>query len=588
MRHAARSPRLKSDRGVFQSRLCPIAYARRYTTAECETGAWRAFLEANLKHLSFAALTRAARLFAGATAVAACAGQSAARVAPLEAGLWLAAIAPDGAAAPAVPDNDYFSEEELEDLLGPIALYPDVLLSAVLGASVFPEQVDAAAAFVAGGATREQIEAQEWEDPVKSVAQVPEVIAMMGQYPDWTRAIGSAFLTQARDVMDSIQRLRSIAFDNGVLETTPQQVVTVQQETQKIVIMPANPTVIYVPQYNPSVVFIRDDRAVARAGFIGFGAGIAVGAIIWGGSCNWNGGFIGWGRGWGWGGWGNTRVNNNVNVNINNNRNNNVNINRPGGSGRPDRPAFDRPGGRPGAGNAGGNAGGRPDLGRPGADRPGSGRPGVDRPGSGRPEINRPGGDRPGINRPGGNQSGINRPGGGNAGGITRPGGRDPIGQEGSRWQPNQNNRPGGGGVTRPSDWRNNANRPDSRPGSSIGAGGGVNRPGGITRPSTPTNPGVNRPTTPPSTRAPNTPTTRPGAPANRGGNAGANRGGGNAGAARQQPARPQSPAALPSAGAGTGNRPSGFSGGPGNAAAARGAASRGDAGGGGARGGRR
>jgi len=546
-------------------------------------------------HFSIGRSAWAAKWCAGATALLAIAGQSGARPAPLDAMTGFALHVDD--LKPAIPDNDYLTKEELDDLLAPIALYPDVLLSAVLAASIYPDQVAAAAAMVAGGATEAQIEATDWEDPVKAVANVPEVVAMMAQYPDWTRAIGSAFLLQAWDVMDSIQRLRSIAFDNGVLETSPQQVVTVQQETQKIVIMPANPTVIYVPQYNPSVVFIRDDRAVARAGFIGFGAGIAVGAIIWGGSCNWNGGFIGWGRGWGWGGWGNTRVNNNINVNVNNNRNNNVNINRPGGrpgggnnqwnGGSGGRPSVDRPGiNRPGTGGSAAS----PD--RPGSGRPDINRPGIDRPGAGgRPEINRPGTDRPGINRPGGNQSGINRPGGnagGNAGGINRPGTRDRIGQEGSRWQPNQNNRPGGGGQAvgnRPSDWRNNANQPNARPPSSIGTGG--NRPGGITRPSAPSNPGVNRPTTLPSTRAPNTPTTRPttlpGNRGNAGSNIGGNRGGNSGGGAVQQPAaRPQNPATLPAAGAGTGNRPSGFSGGPSGAASNRGAASRGGGDGGG------
>lgn len=537
--------------------------------------------EAIVNQISTVRFSRAASWLAGAAALASFAGQSGARQAPIESIAKLAFTA--SAPAPEMPDNDYFSEEELDDLFGPIALYPDVLLSAVLGASVFPDQVFAAATLVAGGATREQIEAQDWEDPVKAVAQVPEVVAMLAAYPDWTKAMGSAFLTQARDVMDSIQRLRAIAFDNGVLETSPQQVVTVQQETQKIVIMPANPTVIYVPQYNPSVVFVRDNRAVARAGWIGFGTGIAVGAIIWGGSCNWNGGFIGWGRGWGWGGWGNTRINNNVNINVNNN----VNINRPGG--RPDRPAFDRPGGRPPAGS--GNAGGRPDAGRPGIDRPG--RPDINRPGGDRPGINRPGGDRPSIDRPGtgrpGNPSGINRPGSGNAGGVNRPGNRDRIGQEGSRWQPNTGNRPGGGqpggiggaGGSRPSDWRNNAARPDARPPSSIGSG--ANRPGGINRPSAPSNPGVNRPTTLPANRAPNTPTTRPGnTPVTRAPNVQPNRGGNAGGNRANSPARPSNPTTMPSAGAGTGNRPSGFSGGPSNAAAARGAASR-NAGGGGA-----
>lgn len=546
-----------------------------------EAGAWSGRFA--LRHTSFFRSRRIGILSAGVAACGAVAGNSAARQAPFES-IAALAIAVDER-APQLPDNDYLTQEELDDLLAPIALYPDVLLSAVLASSVYPDQVISAAAFVAGGATSEQIEAQPWEEPVKAVAQVPEVISMMAAYPDWTRAIGSAFLVQAWDVMDSIQRLRSIAFENGVLETTPQQVVTVQQETQKIVIMPANPTVIYVPQYNPSVVFIRDNRAVARAGWIGFGTGIAVGAIIWGGSCNWNGGFIGWGRGWGWGGWGNTRINNNIN--INNNRNTNVNINRPGGRPPIDRPGINRPGS--GAGAPPVDRPGRPDFSRPGGDRPGAGRPGGDRPGIDRPSVDRPGINRPGGNQPGGNRPGINRPGGdagSGVGGINRPGIRDRIGQEGSRWTPDSN-RPGGQlGSNRPSDWRNNANNPGARPPSSIGSGIGANRPGGISRPAAPSNPGVNRPSTLPSTRPANPPTTRPSTlPATRAPNLPSNRAG-NSGGARPQPARPQNPATLPSAGAGTGNRPSAFSGGPGQAAANRGAASRGAAAGGGGGGG--
>ena len=461
--------------------------------------------------------------------------------------------------------SEGLSDEELDDLLAPIALYPDVLLSAVLASSIYWDQLVAAAAFVRAGATQEQIEAQSWEDPVKAVAKIPEVIDMMVRYPEWTQTIGSAFLVQAWDVMESIQRLRAIAFDNGVLETTPQQVVTLQPETQKIIIVPANPTIVYVPRYNPSVVFIRDDRAAARAGFIGFGAGIAVGAIIWGGSCNWNGGFIAWGRGGGWGAWGwgprwgHTRVNNNITVNNNNNTNININrppVNRPGGGG----PAFDRPG----------------------INRPDGGRPGIDRPGISRPDINRPGIERPGISRPD----------------INRPGARDRIGQEGSRWTPDNsriNNQNTGG--NRLNDWRNN---PSARPGmggaaspgrpGSIESGGIANRPPAITRPANPSGPAnigasrpstlpatrpSNRPVTPPPTRAPTLPSTRPTTlPATRPANIGTNR--------TQAPSTlPATRPASPALGAGTGNRPSAFSGGASTAASNRGAASR-NAGGGG------
>lgn len=511
-----------------------------------------------MNYLSFLALPRTRSIAVGAAAFFALAGSSAARQVPLELFGVLALSAPQTPASA----EDHFTEEELDDLLGPVALYPDVLLSAVLAASVYPDQVFSAAAFVAGGATPESIEAQSWEDPVKAVANVPEVIAMMNAYPEWTKAMGTAFLTQAWDVMASIQRLRKIARDNGVLETTAEHVVSVNQETQKIVIMPANPTVIFVPQYNPSVVFVRDNRAVARAGWIGFGTGVVVGAIIWGGSCNWNGGFIGWGRGWGWGGWSNTRVNNNININVNNNNNSNININRP------DRPQFNRPGGRPDINQPGSSRPGisRPDISRPGADRPGISRPDVNRPGVNRPGTDRPSIDRPGMNRPVGNPSGINRPGG-NRGAISRPG--DRIGQEGARWQPERINRPGTpntpGGNTgnRVADWRNNASRPESRPALSAG----TNRPNTITRPNAPSNPVVNRPAAPPTQRPAALPATR---------------------APNVQPARPTNPATLPSAGAGTGNRPSGFSGGPSNAAAARGAASRAGSGGGGGGGGGR
>jgi len=459
------------------------------------------------------------------------------------------------------------SDEELDDLLGPIALYPDVLLSAVLAAAVFPDQVAEAAVLVRGGATAEQLESQGWEDPVIAIAKVPEVIAMMGQYPDWTGALGSAFLIQSWDVMASVQRLRGIAFENGALQTTPQHIITVEQQTQHIIIAPANPTIIYVPRYDPQVIFVRDNRRVVTAGVIGFGTGIAVGAIIWGGSTNWSGGVVVWGRG-GWWGWNNS--NNRTNINIDNSRNTNININRPGGGG-----------------------------------------------------INRPGN----INRPG--DSTGSRP-------SRLP---DRIGNEGNRWTPDRS-RPGvGGSATGPgasainrdrvNDWR--ANRPDSRPpGSSIalppatrpgaGAGTGGNRPGlGGNRPTpmpTPTPPAAgrppntrpgagNRPTpmptptpTPPATgRTPinrtntlldrqSTPTTRPGV-----GGGMASRGA-NTPISRQTP-MPARPAGTPT----TGNRTSAFSGGPGNAAANRGAASRGSTplsrggasqgAGGGARGGR-
>lgn len=438
--------------------------------------------------------------------------------------------------APPGDDLPRLSADELDELLGPIALYPDVLLSAVLAASVYPDQVAAAAVLVRNGSTGEQLEGQGWEDPVVAVAKVPEVITLMGQYPEWTRALGSAFLIQSWDVMDSIQRLRGIAFENGALQTTPQQIITVEQQTQKIIIAPANPTVIFVPQYNPSVVFVRDNRSVATAGVIGFGAGVAVGAIIWGGSSNWNGGFVSWGRG-GWWGW-NNNSNNRTNINVDNSRNTNININRPGGNTNnvginrlPDRI---------------GNEGNRwtPDRNRPGvggsATGPGSNNINRDRINDwrdNRPNSRPPGSSNvvpPSTNRPG---LGDNRP---NLGG-NRPGGG--VGGAGV-----------GGGLNRPTPTPPAGNRPPiNRPGVGGGAaGGGTNRPS------------IERPTTLPA--RPTTPTTRPGV------------GGGTGAGGTRAPGAVQRPTTLPARPAGTpttGNRTSAFSGGPGNAAANRGAASR-------------
>ncbi len=417
----------------------------------------------------------------------------------------------ESTAPPTAPDGgvgERLTAAELDDLLAPIALYPDVLLSAVLAASIYPEQVIAAGMFVRNGATPAQLEAQSWEDPVKAVAMVPEVITMMVAYPDWMRAIGGAFLVQAWDVMDSIQRLRGVAFDNGVLQTTPQQVVSVVQETQKIVIVPANPTVIYVPRYNPSVVFVRDDRAAARAGFIGFGAGIVVGAIIWGGSCNWNGGFIAWGRGGGWGVWGapggwhrSTRVN--VNINVNNNNNRTVNINRPG---------FDRPG------------------------------------------VNRPGGNQP-ITRLPETRNRIGQEGARWTPDMSRSGGQ-PAGDRLAQWRANNpGSRPDRSVITVPNRTR-------------VPVPGAGNRPGGATRPDVPA---PERPSTFPATRAPSVPSTRPAAvPTRRPATIPAtrppalpDRGTRPGGVTRPQtlPANRPDPRNFPSLGAAGGNRPSAFSG---------------------------
>jgi len=220
------------------------------------------------------------------------------------------AVAP-GAAAPKVqtPPGGTLTQAELEQLLGPIALYPDDLLANVLAASVYPDEVAEASRFMSTGGKPEGVDKQSWEPSVKAIAKIPDVVKMMGQYMDWTTALGQAYLTQAKDVMASVQALRRKAQANGALQTTEQQKVVVQQDI--IYIQPADPQVIYVPSYSPSVVYVDNSSDVWAAGIIGFGAGIVVGAIWADAVCDWHHGCLGWGH---------------TDVNINRNFNGNVNI----------------------------------------------------------------------------------------------------------------------------------------------------------------------------------------------------------------------------------------------------------------------
>jgi hypothetical protein len=228
---------------------------------------------------------------------------------------------PAGAAQ--APGADRLTPSELEELLGPIALYPDPLLANVLAAAVYPEEVVEAAKFIDGGGKAEQVDAKPWEDPVKAVAKIPDAIKMMGQYKDWTVALGQAYLLQAKDVMDVVQSLRKKAQENGALETTPQQKVVVEQEV--IYIKPADPEIIYVPTYSPSVVYVQQQPSndAVVAGVVGFGLGVATGLILANNlDCDWHGGCVGYGYHGG-----DVNINNNVNVNRNTNINSgNTNI----------------------------------------------------------------------------------------------------------------------------------------------------------------------------------------------------------------------------------------------------------------------
>jgi hypothetical protein len=226
---------------------------------------------------------------------------------------------------------DRFSDQELDQLLGPIALYPDPLLAQVVPASTFVDQVTEAYNLLGGKTDDNLIQQQNWDISVKSVAHYPQVLEMMATQTDWTTTLGQAYVNQSTDVMKSVQRLRAQAKNAGALQTTPQQQVVVEKEVIKI--LPAQPQVIYVPQYDPQVVYAQPSSgastgtAIATAA-ISFGAGMALGAWL-NRDCDWNGNSFYY-HGWSGGGWVGTNRNYvNANNNYYVNRNwNNVNVNR--------------------------------------------------------------------------------------------------------------------------------------------------------------------------------------------------------------------------------------------------------------------
>jgi hypothetical protein len=236
---------------------------------------------------------------------------------------FLTATAPAAFGQPS--DLPVFKPEELEQVLAPIALYPDSLLAQVLMASTYPLEIVQADRWarqnkdLKGEALTGALEKQNWDPSVKSLVNFPQVLAMMSEKLDWTQKLGDAFLAQQKEVMETVQRLRKKAVDAGTLKTTPEQQVVVEKET--IVIAPSNPQVVYVPTYNPTVVYgtwaypayppayYYPPGYTAGAALFSFGAGLAVGAA-WGyawGNCNWHGGDV------------------DVDVNRNTNINNNIN-----------------------------------------------------------------------------------------------------------------------------------------------------------------------------------------------------------------------------------------------------------------------
>ena len=194
--------------------------------------------------------------------------------------------------------------EQVQQLVAPIALYPDSLVAQILAASTFPEQVVEADRWVQahpdlkGDALGQAVDQQPWDPSVKALAAFPSVLGNMDKNLSWTSSLGDAYYNQQQDVMDAVQVMRRRAQESGNLKTTPQQTVATQDSN--ISIQPARPEVVYVPAYNPWLVY--GGPVVAWPGwypypgiwfggpYLSFGVGFGVG---------WFGGF-----GWGWGHWG--------------------------------------------------------------------------------------------------------------------------------------------------------------------------------------------------------------------------------------------------------------------------------------------
>ena len=162
------------------------------------------------------------------------------------------------------PSQQSLDEGQLDQLVAPIALYSDPLLAQVLMASTYPLEVVQADRWakankgLKGDKLTDALEKQDWDASVKQLVSTPTVLAMMNDKLDWTQALGDAMLAQQADVMDAIQRLRAKAQANGKLETTKQQKVTVKQDQGSapiIEIEPTSPDVVYVPYYEPAVVY---------------------------------------------------------------------------------------------------------------------------------------------------------------------------------------------------------------------------------------------------------------------------------------------------------------------------------------------
>src|SRR5271157_218278 len=305
------------------------------------------------------------------------------------------------------------SATQIDELVSPIALYPDALVAQILAASTYPDQVVTANSWLQANSKlnaaelAKQVDQQSWDPSIKALTQFPTVLDSMAKNLSWTSALGDAFYNQQADVMAAVQRLRKQAKAAGNLKSTQQQTVTTENQggQQVIVIQPANPQVVYVPTYNPTVVYGTpyyppgySTAALVTTGIVSFGLGMAVGAAISGGwgwnswGCGWHGGTVNYNRNVYvsnsnvYRGGNRTNVYNGNRTNINGGNRTNINggnRNNINGGNRNNINNGNRP-------NAGNNAGNRPNAGNNAGNRPNAGNNAGNRPNAGNNAGNRP------------------------------------------------------------------------------------------------------------------------------------------------------------------------------------------------------
>jgi hypothetical protein len=418
----------------------------------------------------------------------------------------------------AASGDQLLKPEQLEALVSPIALYPDSLLSNVLMASTYPLEIVQAERWLtqnkhlSGDALKAAVDKQKWDDSVKGLIATPPVLAMMGAELDWTQKLGDAVLAQQTDVIDAIQRLRLRAQDNGKLTTTPEQKVTVDQQDNRrtVVIEQASDDTVFVPAYDPGVVYGAWPYAEYPPDYWGypsywgypaigagvlarglwFGAGYAVGRWgsgnwAWGGRVNWGNGNIvrNWPRATPY----NVTNINNIGNNIGNNwqhnpahrggvRYNNASVQQRFGNANRAAQRGGNLGGNLGGGNLGSHLGAaaigagagvalrggqRPNAANRQAQRPNAGNRQAQRPNAGNRQAQRPNAGNRQAQRPSAGNRQAQRPSAGNRQAqqraanrpaqrrtaANRPAQRFAGGGAGGRSRAQSIGRPGGGGI---------------------------------------------------------------------------------------------------------------------------------------------